>query len=86
MHSGMIGKVAKARRYAEERERFDMTSLEVTVRGNNDAHRVSLSDGRWSCGCEFFNHNATCAHTMALEILLEGMLPASVRHSDYSAA
>ena len=35
-----------------------------------------LDDGRWSCGCDFFSHNGACAHTMALELLLQGMLPA----------
>jgi len=75
MHSGMIGKVEKARRYAIERDRFDIMRLEVTVRGNNDSHRVHLEDGKWSCGCDFFEHNSTCAHTMALEIMFDGMLP-----------
>ena len=56
------------------------------MRGNNDAHRVRLEDGRWSCSCDFFSHNATCAHTMALEILLEGMLPQRVRYSAASDA
>ena len=83
MHSGMIGKVEKARRYARERDRFAVGQLEVTVRGDNAAaHRVRLEDGRWSCDCEFFAYNATCAHTMALEIVLDGMLPAEVRFSD----
>ena len=86
MHSGMIGKVEKARRYADERDRFDVTRLEVTVRGNNDAHRVRLEDDRWSCGCDFFEHNATCAHTMALEIMLDGMLPEGVRYRAASDA
>lgn len=76
MHSGMIGKVAKAHRYAEERDRFGIATLAVTVSGENDSHEVSLADGRWSCSCEFFDHNTTCAHTMALEIMLDGMLPA----------
>ena len=81
MHSGMIGKVAKAHRYAEERDRFQVAELDVTVRGDNDSHRVQLTQGQWSCGCDFFGHNATCAHTMALELLLQGMLPASLSYS-----
>ncbi len=81
MHSGMIGKVAKARVYAEQRDRFDIRELEVTVRGNHAAHRVRLQDRRWRCSCDFFAHNATCAHTMALELLLEGMVPEEARYS-----
>lgn len=81
MHSGMIGKVAKAHRYAEERDRFQVAQLDVTVRGDNDSHRVQLAQGHWNCSCDFFGHNATCAHTMALELVLRGMLPASLSYS-----
>ncbi len=76
MHSGMIGKVAKAHRYVDERERFEVESLAVTIHGDNADHRVQLASGRWSCGCDFFAHNDACAHTMALELLLAGMVPA----------
>ncbi len=79
MHSGMIGKIEKAHRYAEERERFHIQDLSVTVHGNNDDHAVTLHDGRWRCACDFFVHNGACAHTMALEEVLDGMLPASAR-------
>lgn len=75
MHSGMIGKVEKAHRYAEQRDRFSVTEFAVSVRGDNDEHVVTLRDGAWACGCDFFHHNATCAHSMALELILDGMLP-----------
>lgn len=73
MHSGMIGKIEKARRYAEERSRFDIEELAVTVKGNNGDHRVTF-DGALRCECDFFQHQRTCAHTMAIEMLLSGML------------
>jgi hypothetical protein len=75
MNSGMIGKVAKAHRYAEEPDRFRFTQLEVAVHGDNSEHAVTLEEDRWRCNCEFFERNATCAHTMALELLLGGMVP-----------
>ena len=81
MHSGMIGKVAKAHRYAGERERFDVEGLAVTIHGDNAEHHVALDGGDWRCSCDFFAHNGACAHTMALELLLEGMLPATARSS-----
>ncbi len=77
MHSGMIGKVAKAHRYADQRERFEVNALAVAIRGDNADHHVELSDGQWRCGCDFFSYNGACAHTMALELLLDGMLPAT---------
>jgi len=45
MHSGMIGKVAKAHRYVKERERFEVESLSVTIHGDNADHHVEFVDG-----------------------------------------
>lgn len=79
MDSGMISKLAKAHRYSEERDRFTVARLEVAVRGDNSDHTVTLDGGHWHCDCEFFSTHRTCAHTIALERVLEGMLPQSVR-------
>ena len=77
MQSGMIGKIEKAHRYAEERDRFTVQGLSVAVRGDNADHEVTLDGGSWRCGCRFFAAHDTCAHTMALERVLNGMLPRS---------
>ncbi|MCK9487322.1 MAG: hypothetical protein M0R73_11590 [Dehalococcoidia bacterium] len=74
MHSGMIGKIEKAHRYAEDRSRFDVSALAVTIRGNNGEHQVRFQDGEWQCGCPFFARERACAHTMALELVLDGMI------------
>lgn len=76
MNSSVIGKIEKAKRYARERERMQFRALHVHFRGENDEHEVSLADGKWHCTCEFFAGHGTCAHSMALEHVLEGMLPA----------
>jgi hypothetical protein len=86
MDSGMIGKVAKAHRYAEEQERFRFTQLEVTVHGENSDHTVSLDGEHWHCTCEFFQLRQTCAHSMALEIMLEKMLPRPVSSASFAMA
>ena len=75
MDSGLIGKVEKAHRYATEHDRFTFTQVTVNVRGDNDAHTVTFDDGAWRCGCEYFAHHSVCAHSMAIERLLEGMVP-----------
>ncbi|MSQ31020.1 MAG: hypothetical protein EXR64_03195 [Dehalococcoidia bacterium] len=75
MHSSMISKIEKAHRYATERERFDVQSMVVTVHGDNDDHTVHYDGDRWSCDCDYFQMQRTCAHTMALEVMLEGMIP-----------
>ncbi len=75
MNSGMIGKIEKAQRYAEERNRFRFSGLAVTIQGDNDKHEVRIEDGSLVCGCDFYAHTSVCAHTMAVERLLAGMLP-----------
>jgi hypothetical protein len=74
MDSGLIGKIEKARRYAElERNRIHIESLTVTFNGQNNPHTVHLVDGIWKCDCDFFQSRGRCSHTMALEKILEGL-------------
>ena len=74
MDSGMIGKIEKAHRYTTERGRFQFRGFSVNVRGDNSDHTVTLDAGRWTCSCDYFEHHSTCAHTMALELMLDGMV------------
>jgi hypothetical protein len=76
MDSGMIGKIDKAKRYAEERERISFKKFEVNFRGDNNLHTTQFVDGKWQCSCGYFQTHGVCGHTMAMEIVLEGMLPA----------
>jgi hypothetical protein len=77
MNSGLIGKIDKARRYAAERDRMRVSNLQVEFQGENDVHHVALDSGAWRCTCDFFHGWGACAHTMALERVLDGMVPAS---------
>ena len=77
MNSGLIGKIEKAKRYAQERGRMHISGLKVDFDGENDRHEVAFEDEAWRCTCEFFVGWGACAHTMALERILEGMLPKS---------
>jgi len=78
MDYGMIGKIEKAKRYAQERDRIHIETLVVTFDGANNPHTVHLQNGEWQCDCDFFQTRGRCSHTMALEMILEGMLPAAV--------
>jgi hypothetical protein len=40
MDYGMIGKIEKAKRYAQERNRFQFHSFSVSVEGDNNTHEV----------------------------------------------
>ena len=74
MDSSIIGKIDKARRYAEEKERVTITSLKATFQGNHNTHEMDFDRGVWRCGCHFFATRGVCSHSMALQRILEEML------------
>ena len=78
MDYGMIGKIEKAKRYAEERDRVHFQAFQVTFDGENNPHTVKFDDGQWDCDCRFFKSRGVCSHTMAMEKILADMLPQSV--------
>ena len=79
MDYGMIGKIEKAKRYAEQRDRFHFKQFSVTFSGDNNDHKVSFEDGVFHCDCEFFLMRQRCSHTMAMEQILDKMLPEPVQ-------
>lgn len=74
MDSGMIGKIEKAKRYAHERNRIHFSEFTVTFDGENNNHTVNYANNEWKCDCDFFKTRGRCSHTMALEMILEGMI------------
>jgi hypothetical protein len=76
VNSTMISKVEKARRYADEPERVRFQRFEVSFRGENDDHVVTLDGTEFSCNCHFFvaQGMGTCSHVMAMQRLLGSML------------
>ncbi len=74
MDSGLIGKVEKAKRYAEDRRHFHFNQFDLDFHGDNNEHHVSYNTGVFNCDCEFFITHKRCSHTMALEILLKDMI------------
>jgi len=75
MQSSLIGKIEKAKRYAEERDRITFSEFTVNFRGEHDNYTLGYRDGRWHCSCNFFSGWGLCSHTMALQRILSGMLP-----------
>jgi hypothetical protein len=84
MNSSMIGKIEKAHRYAREPERVQIRSIETTFRGGHDEYQVRFDDGRWNCSCHTFSSHVigTCSHIMAMQQMLESMLPQEARFWD----
>lgn len=74
MDYSMIGKIQKAKEYAENPERVTLHSFEVEFRGNNDTYRVTLGPDGWNCTCPGYQKYAICPHIMTLEKLLAPML------------
>lgn len=74
MDSSFIGKIDKAKRYAEEPERIKFNSFKALIQGNNSDKTVSYENGVWNCDCNYFGNHGVCAHTMAFEMLLEKMV------------
>ena len=85
MQSSLIGKIEKAKRYAQEKERVTFTTLSVKFRGDNDDYIIGYQDGQWHCSCHFFSGWGLCSHTMALEKILSDMLPEEALTTPFSA-
>ncbi len=75
MESGMISKIQKAKRYAQERERITFDHFRVHFRGEHGTYTTTFDEGKWSCQCNFFLSHGVCSHTMALERILGVMIP-----------
>ncbi len=54
MQSSLIGKIEKAKRYAQETDRVTFSELSVKFRGENDSYITGYKDGNWHCSCHFF--------------------------------
>ena len=85
MQSSLIGKIEKAKRYAQETERVTFSELSVTFRGENDNYTTEYKTGKWHCSCPFFSSWGLCSHTMALEKILDNMLPEEALSTRYDS-
>ena len=79
MQSSLIGKIEKAKRYAQETERVTFSEFSVKFHGENSDYDISYGDGKWHCSCSFFSSWGLCSHTMALEKIMGNMLPPEAR-------
>ena len=78
MYSSLIGKIEKAKRYAQEPDRISIKQFSATFRGDHSEYEVSYQGSGWSCTCSFFAGHGTCSHTMTLQRTLEGMVPSEL--------
>ncbi len=83
MQSSMIGKIEKAKRYAQETDRVTFTDFSVKFRGEHDTYITGYKEGKWRCTCHFFSGWGLCSHTMALERILHNMLLQEAQPTQY---
>ena len=74
MDYSMIGKIQKAKEYAEEPERVTFHTLAIEFTGSNDVYRITMGPDGWHCTCPGFQKYAICPHIMTLERVLGSML------------
>jgi hypothetical protein len=74
MDYGMIGKIEKAKRYAQEPQRITFLSLNAEFKGDNSAYQMSLGPEGWDCSCAGFRTHGICPHVMSLERLFKPMI------------
>ena len=74
-YSTLIAKVEKAKRYAEEPQRFHFDDLTATFHGENADHEVCWDGTNWDCDSPTFRRDGMSAHIMALQQMLGPMLP-----------
>ncbi len=72
----VVSDVEKSHRYAVETDRIQFMSFDAVFRGNNSDHRVTFDHGKWDCDSVSFKLRGLSSHTIAMERLLKGMLPA----------
>ena len=84
MQSSLIGKIEKAKHYAQEPERVTFSELSVKFRGKNNDYTTEYTEGKWHCSCHFFSSWGVCSHTMALERMLSNMLPKEALTTQYT--
>ena len=75
LSTSLIGKIEKAKRYAEQPERVTFSDFSADFQGENSRYRVSYEAGKWNCTCSFFSQWGICSHTMALQRIFARMLP-----------
>jgi hypothetical protein len=75
MQSSLIGKIEKAKRYAQEKDRVSFTDFQVNFRGEHNTYTLTYKQGEWHCSCDFFSNWGVCSHTMAMQRILVDMLP-----------
>ena len=75
MNSSFIRKIEKAKDYALQKERVNIQSCTVRFQGDNGDHTITYEAGSWGCDCDYHIGRETCTHVMAMQMMLDEMMP-----------
>ncbi len=67
----LLQKIAKAKRYCSESNRFKIKPNKVDIVTDHGTRNLTKQKERWICNCEFFQKNNICSHIIALEEYLK---------------
>ena len=67
----LLKKIAKAKRYASEPNRFSINQKEVSISTDHGTRILTKQKEGWICNCDFFQENKICSHIIALEEYLK---------------
>jgi hypothetical protein len=74
MDSAIIGKVEKAKFYAQQPQRITFQHLTLAFEGDSNTYTLELTPESWECSCMGFQEHHICPHIMTMERLLGEML------------
>lgn len=67
----LLGKIAKAKKYASDSDRFFINNNEATIRTDHGQRHLKNIHLKPTCECDFFNEHQICSHVIALEEYLK---------------
>ena len=67
----LLRKIAKAKRYVSEPDRFLINQQEASIRTDHSTRTLIKQKEGWICNCDFFKENKVCSHIIALEEYLK---------------
>ncbi len=66
----LIKKIIKAKNYLNEPERFKRKGSVIEMKSEHGLRKITYSNGKWNCDCNFFNQNQICSHTITIAELI----------------
>ena len=67
-------KKVKSLKYAKELERFNIINFEIEMKSEHDTRYIKYCNNTYECTCDYYHHNGTCSHIMAIQNILNNIV------------